>query len=137
MIASLRRAVSPSVIILVALSRCGGVKNGGPGVWDGGPCPPNGPVLANTSECNDTLNAQCQAWAESMAIGAYGWSSCYIDENFGTACTLNPDCGGGAGGCCGALPERCVEGEVCASDTPSSAHHCIKACLGVPDAGTE
>lgn len=139
MVIGLRGPAAFSAWLLMAPTlKCGGVQNGGPGVWDGGPCQPNAPNLAGTYQCDGKMNAECQAWAESVAIGAFGWSSCYVHDNFGTACTSNPDCGGGAGGCCGSLPQRCQEGEVCASDTPSGPHHCIEACLGVPpEAGAD
>lgn len=125
--------------VLISTACCGGVADPGPARWDGGPCfalPPH----FDAYKCDDSMNATCQSWAATVAIGGYGRSVCHEDSVNGLAeCSVNPDCGGDSiNGCCGVPGQVCNDGEVCASDTAQGARHCIKACLGVPsEAGTD
>jgi hypothetical protein len=92
---------------------------------DGG-CTMQSPKLPQTP-CTPTLDAICQQWAAQAAVGAYGHSRCFQDPQTGITACADPNCGGvcwcgpGVTTCNGAT-------QVCASDTPGGALHCIAAC---------
>ena len=93
--------------------------------WDGGVCDPHAPTFPDKA-CDSTRNTECQQWAQSVAINAFGASMC-VASGGGFAYCGSPDC---SGNCCGGGPV-CDDGYVCASKTQGATRECIKACSGL------
>ena len=93
--------------------------------WDGGVCDPHAPTFPDKG-CDSTRNIECEQWAQSVAIGAFGASMC-VAFGGGFAFCGSPDC---SGNCCGGGPV-CDDGYVCASKTEGATRECIKACSGL------
>jgi len=88
--------------------------------WDGGVCNPNRPNLNQMENCDDAQNSVCQQWAQSVAISAYGYSTCWINPvTTGRQCN-DPGCS-----------PQCMVGQVCASSQPNGPRQCIQACAGL------
>ena len=123
-------------VILVGVAGCGklngddaGADNAADGAdasttdtqeWERGVCDPNRPTLNQNENCDATLNAICQQWAQSVAVGAYGYSECLINPVTSMRYCYDPGC----------MPQ-CVTGQVCASNTPNGTRQCIQACFGL------
>lgn len=86
---------------------------------DGGVCDPNRPYLNQNENCDSTLNAICQQWAQTAAVSAYGYSQCEVNSVTGRRECTDPGCA-----------PQCFVGQVCASTSPTGPRQCIPTCAG-------
>jgi hypothetical protein len=98
---------------------------------DSGPhvCDPTPPSFGATGGCTPDANAQCAAWAQSLApAGTTAYSAC--SPNGGYICVRGGNCSGDPRHfqctCANFLP--CSADEVCVSDVPGGTMHCVPAC---------
>lgn len=95
-------------------------------------CRDDVPSPVESEVCTPELQAVCQRWAQGRTSHGHARSACRLNET-GPCWNGDHECDWSVGGGpihveCSCGDRSCRDNEVCVSDTPTAASHCVTSC---------